>query len=57
MSKGRPAEYRPGSVSEDDRESVCKLREAFNLPCNTCKYHNYCQQKGLARGGTNGNCK
>ena len=54
MDKGRPNECKT-SVSEEDRVTVCRLRKAYNLPCNNCKYNEYCQRKGLTKGGTNVN--
>lgn len=56
MSKGRPSECKT-TVSEDDRESICRLREVYHLPCNTCKYYDYCQSKGLTKEVYYGNCK
>ena len=56
MSKGRPNKCKT-SVSEDDRVTVCRLRKAYNLPCNNCKYNECCQSKGLTKEVNNGNCK
>lgn len=36
---------RLGSVSEVDRQSVCNMRKAFNLPCSNCKYNEYCYKE------------
>lgn len=55
MSKGRPNECKT-QVSEEDRVTVCRLRKAYNLPCNNCKYNEYCQSKGLTKEVNNGYC-
>lgn len=55
MAKGRPNESKT-QVSEEDRVTVCRLRTVYDLPCNTCKYNEYCQSKGLTKEVNNGNC-
>lgn len=42
---GKKLRMRKGSVSEADRQSVCNMRKAFNLPCANCKYYEYCYKE------------
>lgn len=43
--RGRKRTCKRGSVSEADRQSVCNMRKAFNLPCGNCKYNDYCYKE------------